>query len=84
MRQEIMVSGYIGIHAVITIACTRTIEQTDDGSVFLEGADEGGDHDVKDLRRHQGNRDSPEDFTTGSTIDLGSIVILFIDTLKTG
>ena len=57
-------------------------KETDYGVVFFEGADEGRDHDVKNLRGKERNGDAHRCLEASSAVDLRGIVILSVDVLE--
>ena len=58
-------------------------EDTDDGGLLLEAADEAGDDHVSQHGGEQGHRDLGEHADTGGAVHLGGVVILLVDALET-
>ena len=58
-------------------------EDTDDAGVFLEASDKAGDNNVSDHGRKKRDRDLGKYAETGCRVDLGGVIVLLIDALKT-
>ena len=57
-------------------------ENTNDGAILLEAADEAGDDNIGQHGAQQRHGDAGEDSSAGSAVDTGSIVILLVDALQ--